>query len=181
MWVRHNFPEVKMHQTMINRIPVHLIYRPQNHFHCDNMHLLQLSGEGFFLFYQKDKKSVMLHIPVLYLSLSMYNISRRICIVFVREQLCNKLKKVTEEQQKEIPEDLKASRQSVEKVQQPKQPTAGDNIVSNYFHPYWAEDLSVVCFSVISGPAAHLILDCIGSVKHQREGGGISGPRRGAG
>lgn len=111
----------------------------------------------------------------------MYNISRRICIVFVREQLCNKLKKVTEEQQKEIPEELKTPRQSVEKVQQPKQPTAGDNIVSNYFHPYWAEDLSVVCFSVISGPAAHLIPDCIGSVKHQRGGGGISGPWRGAG
>lgn len=118
---------------------------------------------------------------VLYLSLSMYNISRRICIVFVREQLCNKLNKVTEEQQKEIPSDLKALRQSVGKVQQPKQPTAGDNIVSNYFHPYWAEDLSVVCFSVISGPAAHLVPDCIGSVKHQRGKGGISGPWRGAG
>lgn len=137
------------------------------------------SDEG--IFFQRDKRSVTLHIPVLYLSLTMYNISRRICIVFVREQLCNKLKKVTEEQQKEIPEDLKAPRQSVEKVLQPKQPTAGDNIVSNYFHPYWAEDLGVVCFSVISGPAAHLIRDCIGSVKHQRERGGISGPWRGAG
>lgn len=105
--------------------------------------------------HQKDKKECdVAYSCVLYLSLSMYNISRRICIVFVREQLCNKLKKVTEEQQKEIPEDLKAPRQKVEKVQQP---TAGDNIVSNYFHPYWAEDLGVVCSSVISGPAAHLL------------------------
>lgn len=40
---------------------------------------------------------------------------------------------------------------------------------------------SAFSFSVISGPAAHLIPDYIGSVKHQRERGGISGPWRGAG
>lgn len=77
---------------------------------------------------------------MLYLSLSMYNISRRIWIVFVREQLCNKLKKVTGGN----PSGPLGSEASVEKVQQP---TAVDNIVSNYSHPYWAEDLSVVCFS----------------------------------
>lgn len=65
MRVRHNFPEVEMRQTVINRIPVHLIYRPRNHFQHDNMHLLQPSGEG--IFYQKDKKSVTLHIPVCYI------------------------------------------------------------------------------------------------------------------
>ncbi len=108
-------------------------------------------------------------------------IYQRIFIAFVQEQLSNKLKKVTEEQQNKIPVDLKTLRQSVEKVQQPKQPSAGDNIVSNYFHPYWAEDFTVVCFSVISGPAAHLIPDCISSVKHQRGRGGISGPWREAG
>lgn len=111
---------------------------------------------------------------MLYLSLSMYNISRRIWIVFVREQLCNKLKKVTGGN----PSGPLGSEASVEKVQQP---TAVDNIVSNYSHPYWAEDLSVVCFSVISGPAVHLIPDYIGSVKRQRGRGGISGPWRGAG
>lgn len=81
------------------------------------------------------------------------------------------MKKITEEQQKEFPADS-------EKVQQP---TAGDNIVGNYSPPYWAEDLNVVCFSAISGPAAHLIPDSIGFVKHQRGGEGISGPWRGAG
>lgn len=97
------------------------------------------------------------YFSLLYLSPGMHKTSRGICIVFVWEQLCNKLKKVTEEQQEELPADLKTPRQSVEKVRQPEQPTAGDNIVSNYFHPYWAEDLTVVCFSVVSGPAAHLI------------------------
>lgn len=91
-----------MQQTAINRIPVHYIYRSQNHFQRDNMLLLQKSGEGI-LFFTRRIKSMTLHIPLLYLSINMYNISRRICIVFVPEQLCNKLKKVREGPQKEIP------------------------------------------------------------------------------
>lgn len=84
-------------------------------------------------------------------------------------------------EEQEIPSGLLDSEAKCVKVQQPKQPTAGDNTVSNYFHPYWAEDLTVVCFSLISGPAAHLIPDGIGSVKHQWGRGDISGPQRGAG
>lgn len=40
---------------MINRIPVHLIWSPQNDFQYDNVHLLQQTGEGDF-FYEEGKK-----------------------------------------------------------------------------------------------------------------------------
>lgn len=63
---------------------------------------------------------------------------------------------------KRRPADLRALK-SLEKVQRPD---AGDNIVNNYSHPCWVEDLSEPV-SVISGAAAHLIPGCIGSVKHQ--------------
>lgn len=57
-----------MQQTAINRIPVHYIYRSQNHFQRDDMHLSQKSGEG--IFFTRMKKSMTFHIPLLYLSLN---------------------------------------------------------------------------------------------------------------
>lgn len=67
---------------------------------------------------------------------------------------------------------LKAPRgKRVEKVQQP---TAGDNAVGNYLHPYWAEDLGVVCSSVVSGPAARFQTASVLSSFGEARGGGAS-------
>lgn len=104
-----------------------------------------------------------------------------ICIAFVPEQLCDKLKKGKGGTAEGIPSGSWDSEAKCVWSTAAKAATAGDNIVSNYFHPYWAEDLTVVCFSLISGPAAHLIPYCIGSVEHQRRKGDISGPWRGSG
>lgn len=159
---------------MINRAPFHLICRRQNHFQHDNVHLLQRRAEEIFTRWLK-RMWRCIFLCAKFKSKHARCVIKNLHIIFSNHAVnCKNVKggQITTER---IPSRSSSSEAKCRRKKY-KQPTAGDNIVSNYSHPYWAEDLSVVCFSVISGPVAHLIPACIGSVKHQWGGEALVDP-----